>query len=108
MPALPFERVPGGLSVKVRVVPRAGPDRVDGVVESADGRPAIRVRVGAAPEGGRANRAVTALLAREWRLAKGALSIVAGATGRTKTILVSGDGALLERRLALWLRERRG
>lgn len=59
-----------------------------------------KVRVAAAPEGGRANEAVLDLLAAELELPRRSLSIVAGHTGREKVVLMEGiDRAESERRL---------
>ena len=61
---------------------------------------ALRVRVTAPAEDGRANAAVMALLARAWRLPKSALAIVGGQTSRTKRILVRGPAEQLTRQIA--------
>jgi uncharacterized protein YggU (UPF0235/DUF167 family) len=58
--------------------------------------------VTAPPADGAANEAVIALLAREWRLPRSALSVVAGAGDRRKTIRIDGDPAALAGRLEAW------
>ena len=55
---------------------------------SADGT--IRVRVTAAPERGKANDAVTKLLAKRLGVSKSSVSITRGNTGRVKTIQIEG------------------
>ncbi len=61
---------------------------------------AWKVRVGAAPERGRANEAVLQLLATELGLPRASLSVVSGHTGRDKVIELEGiDAAEAERRL---------
>lgn len=71
--------------------------------ESVEADPAtkvIRVRVAAAPESGRANDAVVAVLRKKLGLAAGALRIVGGATERRKWVEVDGiEEAELWRRL---------
>ena len=59
---------------------------------------ALKMRVRAAPEKGRANRAVERLLAAELGLPAGSLRVVAGQTGRDKTVEIDGwsDAALRE------------
>jgi uncharacterized protein YggU (UPF0235/DUF167 family) len=57
--------------------------------------------VRAPPEDGRANEALLRLLAREWRLPRRDLSIVAGAASRYKTVHVAGDPRQLADRLAV-------
>jgi uncharacterized protein len=59
-----------------------------------------KVRVAAAPEGGRANDAVLDLLAAELELPRRSLSIVSGHSVREKVVLMEGiDRAESERRL---------
>ena len=61
---------------------------------------AWKVRVGAAPERGRANEAVLQLLATELGLPRASLSVVSGHTGRDKVVELQGiDAAEAERRL---------
>jgi uncharacterized protein YggU (UPF0235/DUF167 family) len=80
---------------RVRVTPRAGIDRVDGVFDAA-----LRCRVAAAPADGAANASVGRLLAAELRVPRSAVKIVGGATARTKTVEV--DGLDRTRLLARW------
>lgn len=61
---------------------------------------AWKVRVSAAPERGRANDAVVALLARRLGVPRSSLSLVSGHTGRDKVVELQGiDAAEAERRL---------
>jgi hypothetical protein len=58
------------------------------------------VRVSAAPERGRANQAVVALLASRLRVPRASLSVVSGHTARDKVIELRGlDADEAERRL---------
>ena len=57
------------------------------------------MRVTAAPEGGKANDAVVALLAKRLGVAKGRVSIVRGHKSRDKTVLI--DDVTLEEVLAI-------
>ncbi len=68
----------------VRLTPRGGDDRVEGV--DADG--VLHVRVAAPPAEGAANLALLALLARELGSPRTSLCVAAGATSRRKTIAV--------------------
>jgi uncharacterized protein (TIGR00251 family) len=62
-----------------------------------------KVRVTAAPEGGKANEAVLDLLSERLELPRRSLSIVAGHTAREKIVLMEGiDRAEGERRLERW------
>ncbi len=70
----------------VRLTPRGGSDRVDGVGEGGE----LRVRVAAPPVDEAANVALVRLLARELDLPRSAVRIVSGATARRKTVAVTG------------------
>jgi uncharacterized protein (TIGR00251 family) len=100
---VPFETAASGLRVLLRVQPGASREGVEGLVTLADGQIALKARVCAPPEGGKANAALVKLLAKAWKLPKSAISIVAGHGQRRKTLLVSGDPAALESRLRDWL-----
>ena len=71
--------------IEVRVQPRAKRNSVE-VFEGAK----LRVRVTAAPEGGKANDAVIALLARTLGVAKNSIRILKGHKGREKVLAVKG------------------
>jgi uncharacterized protein YggU (UPF0235/DUF167 family) len=73
----------------VRLTPRGGADRVDGVGE--DG--VLRVRVAAPPVDSAANEALSRLLARELGITSSGVRIVAGATARRKVVAVAGIDA---------------
>ncbi|WP_343714441.1 DUF167 family protein [Inquilinus sp.] len=96
-----FVAGPRGVRVTVRLTPRAGRNAVTGRAADADGAPLLKAAVTAVPERGAANEALIALLAKNWRLPKSALTIVGGATDRTKLIEIAGDAALAAR-LEAW------
>ena len=99
----PWRAAPGGLGLAVRVTPRAARDGVDGPGRDAAGRPALAVRVRAAPEGGRANAAVCAAVARAAGLPKSAVTVTHGAGARDKRLHLAGDaGASAARLESLW------
>ncbi|KRE15694.1 hypothetical protein ASE63_15690 [Bosea sp. Root381] len=88
-----------GLRLTVRLTPRGGRDAIDGIEALADGRFVLKVRVRAAPSDGEANAALTALLAREFDLPRSAVTLVAGATARLKTVALMSVPAALDERL---------
>ncbi len=101
-PRLPLTATADGVVVTVRVTPRARREGVDGATEVAGPRgaePAFAVRVSAPPADGAANAAVLRVLATAWRLPPSSLTILAGASGRLKRILVRGDSAALLRHI---------
>ena len=96
----PFVAAAGGVRVRVKLAPKASRDALGGVVLDADGSAAyVKASVTAAPEAGKANAALIALLAKAWRLPKSAITMVAGASARRKTLLIAGDPAALIPRL---------
>ena len=97
--------VDDGVAVRLRVTPRGGTDRIEGLACDAEGGRFLRLRVSAVAEKGRANAAVVKLLAKAWRLPRTALAITAGETGRDKGVTVAGDTAVLEARISAWLEE---
>ena len=86
---------PDALAVQVRVTPRGGRDAVDRLDMLSDGRAVLKIRVRATAENGAANKAVQRRLARALGCPVSAVTLVAGATARVKTLVVAGDGAQL-------------
>jgi uncharacterized protein len=75
----------GGMgAVTVRVVPRAGTTAVE------RGPEGIRVRVRAAPEGGRATEEARRAIASALRVAPSTVRLVRGARSRTKVFEIEG------------------
>jgi uncharacterized protein YggU (UPF0235/DUF167 family) len=80
---------PTELRFPVRLTPRGGSDRIDGVGE--DG--VLRARVAAAPVDGHANQALVRLLADELGLPVSAVRVAAGTASHWKIVAASGLGA---------------
>jgi len=97
----------GGVRIRVRVAPRAAANRVAGIAADGAGGRLLKLQVTAPPDGGKANKAVIALLAGEWKVAKSAIDIVRGKTERTKTLIVSGDAEELTARLIEWAKDQK-
>jgi uncharacterized protein len=91
----PWRTSTTGLSIALRVTPRGGRDGIDGIEQLSDGRSVLKVRVRAIADGGEANRAVLALLAKSLGVPKASVSLLSGATSRQKQIAVEGDPARL-------------
>ena len=72
---------------RVRLTPRGGADRVEGIVDGI-----LRARVSAAPVDGAANEALCRLVAHELDVPRTAVRVTAGATARVKTVEVEGMG----------------
>lgn len=92
----------GGATLRLKVQPKARREAVDGLAADADGSVRLRVATTAAPEDGKANKAVVALLAQTFGLPKSALRVTHGSTSRLKTVAVDGDPAALSATFAAW------
>jgi hypothetical protein len=68
----------------VRLTPRSGQDRIDGVGEAGE----LRARVRAVPEDGAANAALCRLVADALGVPDGFVTLVSGHRGRTKRLRV--------------------
>lgn len=71
--------------LNVRVIPNASRDVIVGWHAGA-----LKIKVSAQPESGKANQAVCALLAKQLKLQKRAVTMVSGATSQTKRLQVVG------------------
>lgn len=71
-------------TIEIHVQPRAGRNRI----VTKDGT--LKAYVTAAPEKGRANKAVVEAIAQRLRVPKGAVSIVSGERSRKKRLRVEG------------------
>jgi hypothetical protein len=84
------------VSIHVKAVPRAKRDEIVGWLDGA-----LKIRVAAAPQDGRANAALETLLASSLGLRKSAVRVAAGYGSTRKRVEIDGiDRAELERRLA--------
>ncbi len=78
-------RTPEGIVVRLKVVPRASRDRIAGELGGA-----LKVTVAAAPEKGKANRAVVRLLAGALGLHANQIEVIRGTTSANKSVLIRG------------------
>ena len=85
-----------GASVRIKLVPRASANRIEGLHGDA-----LKIRLNAPPVYGKANAALLRFLADELDLPMSSLAITAGATSRNKTVRIAGvDAAVVRSRLA--------
>lgn len=77
----------------MRASPGAKANAVAGLWRGAGGEVRLAVKVTAAPDKGKANAAIVALLAKALRLPKSALLVAAGETSRLKTIDIRSEKA---------------
>ena len=77
------------VKISVRLQPKASREELRGWDESG----VLRVRVKEAPVDGAANAALVRLVAKRLRISRGAISIIHGATGRSKKLKDEGLSA---------------
>ena len=95
----PWRATPDGVEVACRLTPRGGRDAIEGVARLADGRCVLLARVRSAPEDGRANDALCALLAAKLDAPASRVRLAAGARSRVKQVAVKGEPEALIARL---------
>ena len=94
--ALDLRATGDGLTLRVRVQPRASRDALSGEREGA-----LVVRLTAPPVEGAANEALARFLGKALGVAPSAVRVVSGLTGRNKVVRVAGlDPATARERLA--------
>ena len=82
---LRIQRTASGVRISIRVQPRASRDEVSGLHGDA-----LKVRVTAPATEGAANAAVVELLAATFGVSRRAVTLVAGATSRSKIVELEG------------------
>ena len=78
----------------VRASPKSSREGIAGVVATVQG-PALSVRVHAAAQKGKANRAVELAVAAWLGVSRSSVTVKAGDKSRLKTLLVAGEPAML-------------
>lgn len=79
-----WQAFPDHVRLSVRLTPNGGRDAIDGLETVSDGECYLKARVSVAPEKGKANKALIALLSKSLGLPKSTLSIISGDTARKK------------------------
>lgn len=91
----PWRAVADGIELFLRATPNAGVNRIDGIETRDDGSCVLRVRVTAAPDKGKANKAVIALIADKFAIAKSLVTLKSGESARLKLLHLAGNPAAL-------------
>ena len=86
--------VANGIALRVRLTPKSSRDEIAGTEATAEGL-ALKARVRAVPEDGRANAALEVLVADWLSVAKGTVAVTSGAKSRIKRVTVTGDARAL-------------
>lgn len=79
------------LNLSVRLTPNGGRDAIESFETGAQGDVHLKVRVCVAPEKGKANKALIALVAKSLGVSKSSVSLVSGDTARKKILRIDGD-----------------
>ncbi|MDK4705861.1 MULTISPECIES: DUF167 domain-containing protein [unclassified Rhizobium] len=94
-----WQAFPDHLRLSVRLTPNGGRDAIDGLETAADGECYLKARVSAAPEKGKANKALIALLSKSLGIPKSTLALIGGDTARKKILRIEGEPEDLIKRL---------
>ena len=78
------------MRITVKLTPGAKKNAVIGWEEDLFGDKILKIQVTTVPEKGKANKAMIALLSKEWKVPKSAIKIVRGETSRVKILEVEG------------------
>jgi hypothetical protein len=78
----------GGARLRVRLTPGARSEGFNGIHADAEGLAWLKAGVRAAPESGKANAALIALVAKSAGIARGRIGIVSGQTSRAKVLFI--------------------
>lgn len=104
MPDLPFKVFEDHLKLSVRLTPNGGRDAIDGMEYDSEGNAHVKVRVSAVPEKGKANKALTGLIAKALKLPKSSVAVISGETSRKKNLRIDGDPEDLLEKLQMLLK----
>lgn len=82
---IPFKRSKKGITLKVKVEPRASQKGISGLFGEA-----LKIKVNAPPAGGEANKELIEILSEEFGIRKTAIRIIKGHSSRNKVIEIEG------------------
>jgi uncharacterized protein len=82
---LDVKELPDGVTLRIKVQPRASKNEIQGIMEGA-----LRVRLTSPPVDGEANAACSVFLGQVLGVAKSKVEIVGGHTSRVKVVKVAG------------------
>ncbi len=91
-----------GIVIHVRLTPKSGAARIAGAAHHGE-KPVLKAYVTAAPEDGKANAALTALIAGWLGVPKSKVTVASGQKSRLKSVAVEGDPVELMAKVELLL-----
>lgn len=92
----PFD---GGLRVTVKARPGTNRPRPMRLVDTGEGRQALEISVAAAPEDGKANKALAEALAQSFGVKIRDITLKSGASSRLKIFEIAGEPAQLTKQI---------
>ncbi len=101
---LPAEPDANGIAIHVRLTPKSGAARVAGAERYGD-KPVLKAYVTAPPEDGKANAALSVLIAGWLGVPKSKVTVASGQKSRLKTVTVAGNPLELIAKVELLLAE---
>jgi uncharacterized protein len=99
---IPAAPGPNGIVIHVRLTPKSNAARIAGVERYGE-KPVLKAHVTMPPEDGKANAALTALIAGWLGVPKSKVTVASGQKSRLKTVSVAGDPAELMAQFELLL-----
>ena len=89
-----MNETPGGIDLRIRAIPRASKNRIQGVHDGA-----LKIRLTTTPVDGKANQALITFLSKTLKISKTQITLLRGKTARQKTLRITGltQKQLLER-----------
>ena len=87
----PCRRGKKGFFIRIRLTPNSSRDQIAGLVRLASGECALKVRVRAVAEKGKANKAAIKLIAKSAGLAPSKFLLASGGKDRNKELLISDE-----------------
>jgi len=100
---MPLKPTKAGVALTVRLTPKSARKAIEGIVDLPDGRRALKARVTAAPEKGKANAQLIKLIAKTAGVPASHLTIYSGETSRIKMVAITGDGDEYLTRIRAWI-----
>ena len=99
MTDVPWRATSDGIAIACRLTPKGGRDAIEGFATLSDGARVVLARVRTAPEDGKANAALCAMIAERLGVAPSKVRILAGERSRIKHVGVTGEPSALVARL---------
>lgn len=96
-----LEKQSNGIKLFVRLSPKSKREGIEGIYTDPDGFERLKIAVSAPPVDGKANDALIKWLAKYLHIAKSSITLTAGTTDRTKTLVIQGDPAELIKKLEI-------